>query len=202
MSSEAYLEDDAVDEWSERCKRRRTAVAVSPPAAVAEDFQQLVLQEFLCSNSLGDSFDDLDFVFSGPKTFNFSNPMKQFNSEERETEQKAAIKAQRVEEEEEEEEIEEKSTRKKKKKEKEKVAYPFAVLKPTELEGDLTLAEINKRILRRPMRPVKHPVGEFACLPWVPEGGGGVGLSGKVVVGLTRIQTKGRGSITVIRTRG
>ncbi|XP_028551454.1 protein XRI1 [Dendrobium catenatum] len=127
--------------------------------------------------------------------------MKQFSSEEKETEQKAAIKAQKVEEEE--EEIEEKSTRKKKKKkEKEKVAYPFAVLKPTELEGDLTLADINKRILRRPMRPVKHPVGEFACLPWVPDGGGGVGLSGKVVVGLTRIQTKGRGSITVIRTRG
>ncbi|PKU77904.1 Protein XRI1 [Dendrobium catenatum] len=137
----------------------------------------------------------------GPKTFDFSNPMKQFSSEEKETEQKAAIKAQKVEEEE--EEIEEKSTRKKKKKkEKEKVAYPFAVLKPTELEGDLTLADINKRILRRPMRPVKHPVGEFACLPWVPDGGGGVGLSGKVVVGLTRIQTKGRGSITVIRTRG
>ncbi|KAL0927125.1 hypothetical protein M5K25_001284 [Dendrobium thyrsiflorum] len=195
MSSKAYLEDDAVDDWSERCKRRRTAVAVSPAAAVADDFQQLVLQEFLCSNSLGDSFEDLDFV-SGQKTFNFSNPMEQFNSEEKETEQKAAIKAQKVEGE------EEKSTRKKKKKEKEKVAYPFAVLKPTELEGELTLAEINERILRRPMRPVKHPVGEFACLPWVPDGGGGVGLSGKVVVGLTRIQTKGRGSITVIRTRG
>ncbi|KAH0448779.1 hypothetical protein IEQ34_022579 [Dendrobium chrysotoxum] len=89
----------------------------------------------------------------------------------------------------EEEEIEEKSTRKEKNKKK-KVAYPFAVLKPTELEGDLTLTEINERVLRRPTRPMKHPVGEFACLSWVPDDGRGVGLSSKAVVGLTRIHTK------------
>ena len=78
--------------------------------------------------------------------------------------------------------------------------YPFEVLKPVGLEGDVTLADINERILMRPTRPVKHPVGEFAFGPCVSTNG--PGLSGKAVVGLTRIQTQGRGTITIIRTRG
>lgn len=90
-----------------------------------------------------------------------------------------------------------------KKRRKKKVAYPFAVLKPAGLvEGEVTLAEINERLLMRPMRPVKHPVGKFKCLPWVTDVGSGPGLSGKAVVGLTRIHTQGRGTITIIRTRG
>ncbi|XP_020573729.1 uncharacterized protein LOC110020093 [Phalaenopsis equestris] len=116
--------------------------------------------------------------------FNFTNHINRLCSEKKETEQKAATEWLR------------------KKEKKEKVAYPFAVLKPTEVEGKLTLAEINERILRRPRRPVRHPVGEFACLPWVVKGGDGPGLSGKAVVGVTRVCTKGKGSITVIRTRG
>ncbi|VFR03202.1 unnamed protein product [Cuscuta campestris] len=81
-----------------------------------------------------------------------------------------------------------------------KLAYPFAVVKPGGTEGDLTLDEINERILMPPTRPVKHPVGDFACRPLVSPDG--PGLSGKAVVALTRIQTRGRGTITIIRTRG
>lgn len=80
------------------------------------------------------------------------------------------------------------------------VAYPFAVVKPGGLEGDVTLHDINERILMRPARPVRHPVGEFAPGPCVSARG--PGLSGKAVVSLTRIHTRGRGTITIIRTRG
>lgn len=82
-----------------------------------------------------------------------------------------------------------------------KVVYPFAMLKPVGLKGDATLADINERIHMRPTRPVKHPVGKFALGPCVSSAHE-PGLSGKVVVGLTRIHTSGRGTITIIRTRG
>ncbi|THU61715.1 hypothetical protein C4D60_Mb07t26240 [Musa balbisiana] len=88
----------------------------------------------------------------------------------------------------------------KKSKGKTDVVYPFAVVKPGGEEGDVTLDDINARILMRPRRPVRHPVGEYAdgaCVTPV-----GRGLSGKAVVSLTRIQTQGRGTITIIRTRG
>ncbi|EHA8591213.1 protein XRI1-like [Cocos nucifera] len=88
----------------------------------------------------------------------------------------------------------------KKKEEAMGVAYPFAVVKPGGLEGDVTLDDINARILMRPARPVRHPVGEFAGGPCVSADG--PGLSGKAVVSLTRIHTKGRGTITIIRTKG
>ncbi|XP_019176429.1 PREDICTED: uncharacterized protein LOC109171807 [Ipomoea nil] len=81
-----------------------------------------------------------------------------------------------------------------------KLVYPFAVVKPGGKEGDVTLNDINERILMPPTRPVKHPVGDFACRPLVSPDG--PGLSGKAVVALTRIQTQGRGTITIIRTRG
>lgn len=81
-----------------------------------------------------------------------------------------------------------------------RLVYPFALVKPGGVEGDLTLNDINERILMPPTRPVRHPVGDFACRPCVsPEG---PGLSGKAVVALTRIQTQGRGTITIIRTKG
>lgn len=82
-----------------------------------------------------------------------------------------------------------------------KVVYPFAVVKPGGKEGDVTLNDINERILMPPTRPVRHPVGDYACRPLV-SGPDGPGLSGKAVVALTRIHTKGRGTITIIRTRG
>ncbi|XP_058079725.1 protein XRI1-like [Magnolia sinica] len=81
-----------------------------------------------------------------------------------------------------------------------RVAYPFALVKPGGTDDDVTLDDINERILMRPVRPVRHPVGEFACLPCVSADG--PGLSGKAVVALTRIHTQGRGTVTIIRTKG
>lgn len=82
-----------------------------------------------------------------------------------------------------------------------RVVYPFALVKPGGEEGDLTLNDINERILMPPTRPVRHPVGDFACRPCVSAQG--PGLSGKAVVALTRIHTQGRrGTITIIRTKG
>ena len=81
-----------------------------------------------------------------------------------------------------------------------KMVYPFGLVKPGGEEGDITLKDINKRILMPPSRPLKHPVGVFACRPGVSPHG--PGLSGKEVVALTRIHTQGRGTITIIRTKG
>ncbi|XP_042495575.1 protein XRI1-like isoform X2 [Macadamia integrifolia] len=81
-----------------------------------------------------------------------------------------------------------------------KVVYPFEMVKPGSNEGDVTLNDINKRMLMRPTRPVMHPVGDFACRPCVTASG--LGLSGKAVVALTRIRTRGSGTVTIIRTRG
>lgn len=81
-----------------------------------------------------------------------------------------------------------------------RVVYPFALVKPGGKEGDVTLHDINERILMPPTRPVRHPVGDFACRPCVSADG--PGLSGKAVVALTRIHTQGSGTITIIRTKG
>ncbi|KAK3011235.1 hypothetical protein RJ639_012319 [Escallonia herrerae] len=89
---------------------------------------------------------------------------------------------------------------KRKKKVVTRVVYPFALVKPGGIQGDVTINDINERILMAPTRPVRHPVGDFACRPLVSPDG--PGLSGKAVVALTRIQTQGRGTITIIRTKG
>ncbi|CAN6196131.1 unnamed protein product [Urochloa humidicola] len=81
-----------------------------------------------------------------------------------------------------------------------RVLCPFALLKPDGLDGGATLADINARILMRPSRPVRHPVGEFACAPRVSADQ--PGFSGKAVSSFTRLHTPGRGTITIIRTRG
>ncbi|TVU09759.1 hypothetical protein EJB05_43254 [Eragrostis curvula] len=81
-----------------------------------------------------------------------------------------------------------------------RVVCPFALLKPDGLDGGATLADINARILMRPSRPVRHPVGEFACAPRVSADK--PGISGKAVSSFTRLHTPGRGTITIIRTRG
>ncbi|CAA0811544.1 Unknown protein [Striga hermonthica] len=86
-------------------------------------------------------------------------------------------------------------------KRKKRLVYPFALVKPGGFEGDMmTLKEINERIVMAPTRPVRHPVGDFACQPLVSPHG--PGLSGKAVVAFKRIHTQGRGTITIIRTRG
>ncbi|OVA16563.1 hypothetical protein BVC80_1547g27 [Macleaya cordata] len=82
-----------------------------------------------------------------------------------------------------------------------KVAYPFNMVKPGGIEGDVTLNDINERILMRPTRPIKHPVGDMACHPSCVSTSG-LGPSGKAVVAFTRIHTQGRGTVTIIRTRG
>lgn len=81
--------------------------------------------------------------------------------------------------------------------------YPFAVVKPLGLDDGrmTTLSDVNKWILKRPSRPVHHPVGPFACGPAVNLARG-LGLSGKAVVSLTKITTGGKGTVTIIRTRG
>ncbi|CAL9248967.1 unnamed protein product [Arabidopsis halleri] len=81
-----------------------------------------------------------------------------------------------------------------------KLVYPFGLVKPGGRENDVTLNDINERILMAPSRPVRHPVGDFVSRPCVS--GSGPGLSGKAVVALTKIQTQGRGTITIIRTKG
>ncbi|AQK75311.1 hypothetical protein ZEAMMB73_Zm00001d018227 [Zea mays] len=81
------------------------------------------------------------------------------------------------------------------------VLYPFAVVKPLGLDDGrmTTLDDVNQRILKRPARPVRHPVGPFAFGPAVSAHG--LSLSGKAVVSLTKIRTRGNGTITIIRTR-
>ncbi|KAD4982962.1 hypothetical protein E3N88_19633 [Mikania micrantha] len=80
-----------------------------------------------------------------------------------------------------------------------RVVYPFALVKPGGFKGDMTLKDINERILMPPTRPLRHPVGDFASRPLVSLDR--PGLSGKMVVALTRIQTHERGTITIIRTK-
>ncbi|CAI8608133.1 unnamed protein product [Vicia faba] len=75
------------------------------------------------------------------------------------------------------------------------VAYPFAFIKPSGAHGDVTLKEINQRILTPPSKskqssddPSAYPKSAF---------------SGKPVVGKTKIRTEGgKGSITIMRTKG
>ncbi|KAL5721961.1 hypothetical protein ACHQM5_005538 [Ranunculus cassubicifolius] len=81
------------------------------------------------------------------------------------------------------------------------VVYPFVVVKPGGFEGDvITLKDINERMHMPLTRTVKHPVGDFACRPCISPDG--PGISGKLVVSFTRIQTRGSGTITIVRTRG
>jgi hypothetical protein len=81
------------------------------------------------------------------------------------------------------------------------VAHPFTVVKSGGADGSVTLADINEWILTPPARPVRHPVGEFACAPRVAAGNRPA-PSGKTVAGFTRLRTAGRGTITIVRTRG
>ncbi|RCV31441.1 hypothetical protein SEVIR_6G183800v4 [Setaria viridis] len=81
------------------------------------------------------------------------------------------------------------------------VAHPFTVVKPGGADGSVTLADINQWILTPPARPVRHPVGEFACAPRV-SAGNRPAPSGKTVAGFTRLRTAGRGTITIVRTKG
>ncbi|KAH9295528.1 hypothetical protein KI387_039116, partial [Taxus chinensis] len=79
------------------------------------------------------------------------------------------------------------------------LAYPFIVLKSSGVKGDVTLNDINKRILMPPKKPIQHLVGDYARSPFVASTG--FGLSGKAAVALTKIHTQGKGAITIMRTK-
>uniref|UniRef100_A0A2N9J7E6 Protein XRI1 n=1 Tax=Fagus sylvatica TaxID=28930 RepID=A0A2N9J7E6_FAGSY len=77
------------------------------------------------------------------------------------------------------------------------VAYPFAFIKPSGAHGDVTLKEINQRILTPP--PSKSKQGNEDPAASFPTSA----FSGKPVVGKTKIRTEGgKGSITIMRTKG
>ncbi|OVA01625.1 hypothetical protein BVC80_9073g60 [Macleaya cordata] len=78
------------------------------------------------------------------------------------------------------------------------VAYPFALIKPCGVHGDVTLKDINQRIRTPPPSISKHDKDEEAS-PSYPTSA----FSGKPVVVKTKIRTEGgKGSITIMRTKG
>ncbi|XP_074574790.1 uncharacterized protein LOC141831330 [Curcuma longa] len=185
QASTGYLQD-AVAEWSLRSKRRRLT---SPcPARRSPGEPQDLLQGFWDSSCFGDLLptDQPGSSSSYEKSLQFSRGLQRKDTSDSNSKPKPLTS-----------EVSERRGCGNKK----SVAYPFAVVKPGGLEGDVTLADINARIFMRPRRPVRHPVGEFAGGPCVVSPAG-PGLSGKAVVSLTRIQTRGRGTITIIRTKG
>ncbi|MBA0640246.1 hypothetical protein Goklo_023202, partial [Gossypium klotzschianum] len=77
------------------------------------------------------------------------------------------------------------------------VAYPFAFIKPCGFHGDVTLKDINQRILTPPPSKSKQSNEDLAAA--FPTSA----FSGKPVVGKTKIRTEGgKGSITIMRTKG
>jgi hypothetical protein len=79
------------------------------------------------------------------------------------------------------------------------VAFPFALVKPSAAQGDVTLSDINKHLLTPPPMPEQKP---FPTNIEKPPAQSGAGLSGKSVVACTKIHTEGNGTITIMRTRG
>ncbi|KAK1306437.1 Protein XRI1 [Acorus calamus] len=78
------------------------------------------------------------------------------------------------------------------------VAYPFALIKPCEVQGDVTLRDINQRI-HAPLPSKSNSLKEEDPLLSYPTSA----FSGKPVVTKTKIRTEGgKGSITIMRTRG
>ncbi|WVY89725.1 hypothetical protein V8G54_035239 [Vigna mungo] len=84
-----------------------------------------------------------------------------------------------------------------------KIAYPFKLVKCGGVEGETTLKDINYQILTTPStsKPIPHPVTDSSVTLPCKLVKGSFGLSGKTVTSLTRIHTRGRGSITIIRTK-
>ncbi|KAF8391982.1 hypothetical protein HHK36_022322 [Tetracentron sinense] len=77
------------------------------------------------------------------------------------------------------------------------VAYPFALIKPCGVHGDVTLKDINQRIRTPPPTTLKHSDDDSSAS--YPTSA----FSGKPVVVKTKIRTEGgKGSITIMRTKG
>jgi len=75
-------------------------------------------------------------------------------------------------------------------------------VKPGGVEGETTIKDINHQMMMSPSKPIPHPVAVEDSLTHSCISNRGYGISGKEVAALTRIQTRGRGSITIIRTKG
>ncbi|KAJ4956153.1 hypothetical protein NE237_012936 [Protea cynaroides] len=77
------------------------------------------------------------------------------------------------------------------------VAYPFALIKPCGVHGNVTLKDINQRIRTPP--PSKSKQNDDDASASYPTSA----FSGKPVVVKTKIRTEGgKGSITIMRTKG
>lgn len=74
------------------------------------------------------------------------------------------------------------------------LAYPFALVKPIGIQGDITLQDINQRINTTSYR-VKPRFEQPKSTLSSP-------YSGKSVLALTKIYTEGNGTITIMRTKG
>ncbi|KAJ6797844.1 protein XRI1 [Iris pallida] len=78
------------------------------------------------------------------------------------------------------------------------VAYPFALIKPCGVQGDVTLKDINQRI-HAPPPSRSRDTNDGISLPNYTTSA----LTGKPVVVKTKIRTEGgKGSITITRTKG
>jgi hypothetical protein len=78
------------------------------------------------------------------------------------------------------------------------LAYPFALVKPSRIEGDVTLQDINQRVNMPTLKKIDGSLQQQQQpkAPVLP-----TTASGKSVLGLTRIHTEGKGTITILRTR-
>ncbi|CAH8388008.1 unnamed protein product [Eruca vesicaria subsp. sativa] len=75
------------------------------------------------------------------------------------------------------------------------IIYPFAFIKPCGVHGDMTIKDINQKI----QTPAAKPKEDKTEPPVIQTSA----FSGKPVVGKTKIRTEGgKGSITIMRTRG
>ncbi|KAJ0988893.1 hypothetical protein J5N97_007249 [Dioscorea zingiberensis] len=78
------------------------------------------------------------------------------------------------------------------------VAYPFALIKPCGVQGDITLKDINQRIHAPPPSKSKNKKDEDSSMSYPTST-----FSGKPVIVKTKIRTEGgKGSITIMRTKG
>ncbi|RWW35149.1 hypothetical protein GW17_00000065 [Ensete ventricosum] len=78
------------------------------------------------------------------------------------------------------------------------VAYPFSLVKPSQVQGHLTLKDINQRIHAPPLSRSMDKKDNNPSIIYPTSA-----ISGKPVVVKTRILTEGgKGSITILRTRG
>ncbi|KAM0935861.1 putative protein XRI1 [Dioscorea sansibarensis] len=78
------------------------------------------------------------------------------------------------------------------------IAYPFALIKPCGVQGDITLKDINQRIHAPPPSKSKNTKDEDSSMSYPTST-----FSGKPVVVKTKIRTDGgKGSITIMRTKG